>query len=494
MFAGFGTPEDTNRRFKYLLAHGQTGLSTAFDMPTLMGYDPDHPRALGEVGREGVSRRVARRHERLFDDIPLDEVTTSMTINAPAVVLLALYVAVAEKRGHRRPTSCAARCRTTCSRSSSRRRSGSARPRPHAHHPRHARVVHARDAAVEHDLDQRLSHPRSRRDRRAGAGVHARRRHRLRAAGPRRGPRRRRRSRRACRSSGTSTTTSSRRSRSSAPPAACGRSIMRERFGAKNPSSWLLRTHAQTAGVSLMAQQPLNNVVRTTLQALAAVLGGTQSLHTNSFDETYALPTEEAATLALRTQQIIAEETGVAGGRRSARRQLLRRDADRSDAKPRRGSTSTRSTRWAASCAPSRRAIRSARSRTSAYGTSGRSIAASGRSSASTSTSVAETAPDPDAEDRHAARSRRRSRMCRRCARRDVGAPARALEGVRRRVRRRRQPHGRGAEQRSKQSVTFGRDLSSLPRRLRRISGPRRGLVREERETREWRRQESVRT
>ena len=203
-------------------------------------------------------------------------------------------------------------------------------PRPHADHPRHARVVHARrcrsgtrsrSAAI---TSARPARPacRSSRSRSPTASATC---SSASTAGSTSTS-----SRRACRSSSTSTTTSSRRSRSSAPAAACGPKIMRERFGAKNPKSWLLRTHAQTAGVSLMAQQPLNNVVRTTMQALAAVLGGTQSLHTNSYDETYALPTEDAAELALRTQQVIAEETGVAQRRRSARRQLLRRDADRS--------------------------------------------------------------------------------------------------------------------------------------------------------------------
>ena len=143
MFAGFGTPEDTNQRFKFLLEQGQTGLSTAFDMPTLMGYDPDHPRSLGEVGREGVSVASLDDMERLFDDIPLDKVTTSMTINAPAVGAAGALRRASPRSRASRPTSCAARCRTTCSRSSSRRRSGSAPIRaPHAHHPRHARLLH----------------------------------------------------------------------------------------------------------------------------------------------------------------------------------------------------------------------------------------------------------------------------------------------------------------------------------------------------------------
>ncbi|MCA9680343.1 MAG: methylmalonyl-CoA mutase family protein [Kofleriaceae bacterium] len=311
MFAGFGTPEDTNRRFKFLLEHGQTGLSTAFDMPTLMGYDPDSPRSLGEVGREGVSVATLDDMRRLFGDIPLDQVSTSMTINAPAAVLLALYVAVAEEQGV--PT---AKLRGTLQNDMLKefiaQKEWISPIRAHmrvirdmlawctrqmpqwntisisGYHIREAGATAVQELAftladgigyvqlgVDAGLDvddfaPRLSYfwdvhndffeeiAKFRAGRRMWA------------------------------------------------------TIMRERFGAKNPRSWMLRTHAQTAGVSLMAQQPLNNVVRTTMQALAAVLGGTQSLHTNSYDETYALPTEEAATLALRTQQVIAEETGVA--------------------------------------------------------------------------------------------------------------------------------------------------------------------------------------
>jgi methylmalonyl-CoA mutase N-terminal domain/subunit len=311
MFAGFGTPEDTNQRFKFLLANGQTGLSTAFDMPTLMGYDPDHARSLGEVGREGVSVATLDDMTRLFGDIPLDQVSTSMTINAPAAVLLALYVAVAEKqgvspdrlrgtlqndmlkefiaqkewispiRGHMRIIrDMLVWCTRTMPQWNTISISG--------YHIREAGATGVQELAftiadgigyvqlgIEGGLDVDEFAPRLSyfwdvhndffeeiAKFRAGRRMWAK--------------------------------------------------IMRERFGAKNPKSWLLRTHAQTAGVSLMAQQPLNNVVRTTMQALAAVLGGTQSLHTNSYDETYALPTEEAAQLALRTQQLIYEETGVA--------------------------------------------------------------------------------------------------------------------------------------------------------------------------------------
>src|SRR5512147_2100602 len=311
MFAGFGTPEDTNKRFKFLLDNGQTGLSTAFDMPTLMGYDPDHARSLGEVGREGVSVATMDDMMRLFGDIPLDKVSTSMTINAPAAVLLALYVAVAEKqgvspdklrgtlqndmlkefiaqkewispiRGHMRIIrDMLGWCTRTMPQWNTISISG--------YHIREAGATAVQELAftiadgigyvqlgIEAGLDVDEFAPRLSyfwdvhndffeeiAKFRAGRRMWAK--------------------------------------------------IMKERFGAKNPRSWMLRTHAQTAGVSLMAQQPLNNVVRTTMQALAAVLGGTQSLHTNSYDETYALPTEEAAQLALRTQQVIYEETGVA--------------------------------------------------------------------------------------------------------------------------------------------------------------------------------------
>ena len=260
-------------------------------------------------------------------------------------------------------------------------------PAASAHHPRHAGLLHARDAALEHDQRQRLPHPRGGSDRGAGAGVDAGRRHRLRRARSRRRPRRRRLRPRLSFFLDVHNDFFEEVAKFRAARRMWAR-IMRDRFGAKNPRAWLLRAHAQTAGVSLVAQQPLNNVVRTTLQALAAVLGGTQSLHTNSFDETYALPTEAAATLALRTQQVIAEETGVAGGGGSARRQLLRRAPhrphggrgqpahrhDRRDGRHRR--------------ARSRRAGRSARSPRRPTGISARSTPASAPSSASTGTSA----------------------------------------------------------------------------------------------------------
>ena len=311
MFAGFGTPEDTNKRFKYLLEHGQTGLSTAFDMPTLMGYDADHPLAAGEVGREGVSVSTLDDMRRLFAGIPLDQVTTSMTINGPAIVALAMYFAVAEEQGV--PLNkLGGTIQTDILKEFIAQKEWISPPRPSMRivadmmwftakfapkwHPISISGYHIREAGatavqelaftladgigyvqagLEHGLDvdefaQRLSFfwdvhndffeeiAKFRAARRMWA------------------------------------------------------TIMRDRFGAKKAESWRLRTHAQTAGVSLTAQQPLNNVARVAIQALAAVLGGTQSLHTNSLDETYALPTESSVKVALRTQQIIADETGVA--------------------------------------------------------------------------------------------------------------------------------------------------------------------------------------
>jgi methylmalonyl-CoA mutase N-terminal domain/subunit len=310
MFAGFGTPEDTNQRFKFLLEQGQTGLSTAFDMPTLMGYDPDHVRSLGEVGREGVSVASLDDMERLFADIPLDKVSTSMTINAPAAVLLALYVAVAEKQGVS-PDQLRGTLQNDMLKEFIAQKEWISPIRAHMRIIRDMLVYCTRELPQWNTISISGYHIRE-----AGAtavqelaftladgigyvqlGVDA----------------------------GLDVDDFAPRlsfffdvhndffeeiAKFRAARRIWAR-IMRDRFGAKNPRSWLLRTHAQTAGVSLMAQQPLNNVVRTSLQALAAVLGGTQSLHTNSYDETYALPTEEAASLALRTQQVIAEESGV---------------------------------------------------------------------------------------------------------------------------------------------------------------------------------------
>src|SRR4051794_17800501 len=310
MFSGFGSPDDTNRRFKFLLQQGQTGLSTAFDMPTLMGYDPDHPRARGEVGREGVNVCSLDDMDRLFEGIPLDRVSTSMTINAPAVILLALYEALAEERGIA-PDKLTGTIQNDMFKEFIAQKEWICGLRPHLRIIRDMLVhctkrmplwntisisgYHIREAGAT--AVQELAFTIAdgvgyvELGREAGLDVDA--------FAPRlsffwdihndffeevaklRAARR------------------------------LWARLMRERFGAKNPRSWLLRAHAQTAGVSLVAPQPLNNVVRTTLQALAGVLGGVQSLHTNGYDETYALPTEEAATLALRTQQIIAEESGI---------------------------------------------------------------------------------------------------------------------------------------------------------------------------------------
>ena len=310
-FAGFGTAEDTNRRFHYLLEHGQTGLSVAFDLPTLMGRDSDDPLAEGEVGREGVAIDTLADMEVLFKGIPLDGVSTSMTINAPAAVILAMYLAVAEKQGCpigalegtvqndilkeyiaqkewiyppspslRIITDMVAFCTERVPKWNTISISG--------YHIREAGSTAAQElaftladgigyvqACIEAGLDVDAFAPRlsfffnSHNDFFEEIAK-------LRAA-----------RRMWC-------------------------AIMRERFHAKSPRSWMLRTHVQTAGCSLTAQQPINNVVRVTIQALAAVLGGTQSLHTNALDETLALPTEDSARIALRTQQIVAEESGVA--------------------------------------------------------------------------------------------------------------------------------------------------------------------------------------
>src|SRR4051812_32068820 len=309
-FAGFGTAAETNERFHYLLDHGQTGLSTAFDMPTLMGYDSDHARSLGEVGREGVAVDSLDDMETLFRGIPLAEVSTSMTINSPAAMLLAFYVCVGDEQRAARdrlrgtiqtdilkeyiaqkefifPPEPSLRLVTDmvefCAREL---------PRWHpisisGYHIREAGSTAAQelaftladgftyvDWALERGLEVDEFAPRLSfffnahldffeeiAKYRAARRIWAR--------------------------------------------------ELKERYGAKNPRSWLMRFHTQTAGVSLTAQQPEVNLIRTAIEALAAVLGGTQSLHTNSYDEALALPTEHAVRLALRTQQVIAHETGV---------------------------------------------------------------------------------------------------------------------------------------------------------------------------------------
>ncbi len=311
LFAGFGTAAQTNLRFKYLLEQGQTGLSTAFDFPTLMGYDSDSPRALGEVGMCGVAVDTIADMEALFHDIPLDAVTTSMTINGPAIVLLAFYIALADLRGIARDRV-GGTIQNDCLKEFIAQHAWLVPPRPamrlvtdmiafcsrelprwntvsiSGYHIREAGATAAQELAFT--LADGIAYVESSIARGLDVDDFAPRLSfffdvhndffeeiaKFRAA-------RRMWAR-----------------------------IMKDRFGARKPESMKLRTHAQTAGVSLTAQQPYNNVVRVAVQALAAVLGGTQSLHTNSLDETYALPTEDAVTIALRTQQILAEETGVA--------------------------------------------------------------------------------------------------------------------------------------------------------------------------------------
>jgi methylmalonyl-CoA mutase, N-terminal domain len=309
-FAGFGTAEETNARFRYLLDHGQTGLSTAFDMPTLMGYDSDHERSLGEVGREGVAIDSLDDMETLFAGIPLSEVSTSMTINSPAAMLLAFYLCVGEQQGTPR-----ARLRGTIQTDILKEYIAQKEwifpPEPSMRlvidmiefcakemplwHPISISGYHIREAgstaaqelaftladgfayveaAIERGLDVDDFAPRLSFFFNAHLDFFEE----------------------------IAKYRSARR---------IWAHELRERYGARNPRSWLMRFHTQTAGVSLTAQQPEVNIIRTALEALAAVLGGTQSLHTNSFDEALALPTENAVRLALRTQQVIAHETGV---------------------------------------------------------------------------------------------------------------------------------------------------------------------------------------
>ena len=309
-FAGFGTAEETNERFRYLLDHGQTGLSTAFDMPTLMGYDADHPRSLGEVGREGVAVSSLEDAETLFSGIPLADVSTSMTINAPAAILLAYYVCVGEQQGVSRDRL-RGTIQTDILKEYIAQKEYIFPPEPSMRlctdmiefctremplwHPVSISGYHIREAgstaaqelaftlmdgftyvewAIERGLDVNDFAPRLSfffnahldffeeiAKYRAARRIWAR--------------------------------------------------ELRDRYGARTDKALLMRFHTQTAGVSLTAQQPEVNIVRTALEALSAVLGGTQSLHTNSFDEALALPTEDAVRIALRTQQVIAHETGV---------------------------------------------------------------------------------------------------------------------------------------------------------------------------------------
>ncbi|UCC41143.1 MAG: methylmalonyl-CoA mutase family protein [Candidatus Aminicenantes bacterium] len=310
-FSGFGTAEDTNNRYKYLLSHGQTGLSVAFHLPTLMGIDSDHPLAQGEIGKCGVAIDSLADMEVLFDGIPLDKISTSMTINPPAAILWAMYIAVAEKQGVS-PKIISGTIQNDILKEYIAQKTFIFPPKPSmklivdtfeygtkevprwntisisGYHIREAGSTAVQELAftlrdgieyVEWALERGLEvddfAPRlsfffnAHNDFfeevakfRAARKIWA--------------------------------------------------EVMTDRFEAKNPRSWWLRFHTQTSGVSLMAQQPQNNVIRVAIQALAAIMGGSQSLHTNSLDETYALPSEEAVTIALRTQQIIAHESGVA--------------------------------------------------------------------------------------------------------------------------------------------------------------------------------------
>ena len=310
-FSGFGTARDTNPRYRYLLDHGQTGLSVAFDMPTLMGLDSDDPRSEGEVGREGVAIDTLADMETLFHEIPLSNVSTSMTINAPAAVLLAMYLAVARKQGVPWP-QVRGTIQNDILKEYIAQKEWIFPPRPSlriivdmiafctqkvplwnsvsisGYHIREAGSTAAQELAFT--LADGIGYVQ------------------------------------ACVGAGQDVDDFAPRlsfffnSHSDffeeiAKFRAARRiwaKVMRDRFHAKDPRSWMVRTHAQTGGCSLTAQQPHNNIVRVALQALSAVLGGTQSLHTNSMDETLGLPTEQAVTIALRTQQILAEESGVA--------------------------------------------------------------------------------------------------------------------------------------------------------------------------------------
>ncbi len=310
-FAGFGTAEDTNRRYKFLLERGQTGLSVAFDFPTLMGYDSDHPRSEGEVGKCGVAISSMADMETLFDGIPMDQVSTSMTINGPAAMLFCFYVAAAEKQG-----ADVARLRGTVQNDILKE-----------YMAQHAWVYPAEPALkIIVDMFEWASRHTPLWNTISISGYH------IREAGAtavqelaftlangfeyvERGIAR-----------GLDVDSFVPRLSffwdvhndffEEIAKMRAGRRIwarhLRERYGARDPRSWMLRCHCQTAGVSLTAQQPMNNVVRVAYQAMAAALGGAQSLHTNSLDETLALPTESAVKLALRTQQILAHETGVA--------------------------------------------------------------------------------------------------------------------------------------------------------------------------------------
>ena len=310
-FAGFATAEETNARYKYLLAHGQTGLSVAFDFPTLMGYDSDHPRSLGEVGVCGVAISSLADMETLFDGIALDQVSVSMTINGPAAILFAFYVAAAEKQGVA-VEDLRGTVQNDILKEYQAQHAWVYPPEPalrlivdmfewaSVHAPKYNPIsisgYHIREAGATaaQELAFTLQNGFEYVERGIARGLDV--------------------DRFASRLSfffDVHNDFFEEVAKFRAARRIWARHL-RDRYGATNPESWRLRTHAQTAGVSLTAQQPENNIARVAYQALAAVLGGTQSLHTNSMDETLALPTEKAVRIALRTQQILAYETGVA--------------------------------------------------------------------------------------------------------------------------------------------------------------------------------------
>ncbi|MEW6308373.1 MAG: methylmalonyl-CoA mutase family protein [Bacillota bacterium] len=310
-FAGFGAAEDSNARYRYLLANGQTGLSVAFDMPTIMGYDSDHPRAEGEVGKVGVAVSSLKDMEILFEGIPLDQVSTSMTINAPAAILLAMYIAVAERQGVP-PDKLNGTIQNDILKEYIAQKSYIFPPRPSLriitdifaycsrHVPRWNTIsisgYHIREAGST--AGQELAFTLADGMAYVQAGMEA-------------GLRVDEFAPRLSFFFNAHNDLFEEVAKYRAARRLWAR-VMRDRFGARDPRSWTLRFHTQTAGCSLTAQQPEVNVVRTTVQALAAVLGGTQSLHTNSMDEALALPSEYAVRVALRTQQVLAEESGAA--------------------------------------------------------------------------------------------------------------------------------------------------------------------------------------
>jgi len=311
MFAGMGTAEDTNARFKYLLSQGQTGLSTAFDLPTLMGRDSDSPLSEGEVGKEGVAVSTLRDMEILFDGIPLGEVSTSMTINAPAAIVYAMYLAVAQKQGV--PFS---RLRGTIQNDIFKEYIAQ-KEWIYPPEPSVRLIVDTMEFSAERVPQWNTISISGYHIREAGATAVQELAFTLAdglgyvQAGMARGLAVDSFAPRLSYFFNSHNDFFEEIAKLRAARRIWAREL-RERFGAKDPRSWMLRTHVQTAGCSLTAQQPLNNIVRVTVQALAAVLGGCQSLHTDSMDETLCLPSEQAVTVALRTQQILAEESGVA--------------------------------------------------------------------------------------------------------------------------------------------------------------------------------------